>query len=216
MTAQHERWPSPDVEKTEVRVVEVARGEMPTPFGTFTLLAYRALPSGIEYPVLLKKPKDGETPLVRVHSQCATGDIFSSLRCDCGPQLHESMRRVNEHGGVIIYASDHEGRGIGLGNKVRAYALQDQGLDTIEANLRLDLPVDARDYEIAAAILKDLGLTRIALLTNNPEKRKQLTQYGISVAESIPIRISPNGVNDHYLNTKQEKMGHTLELPYEK
>lgn len=210
MIPQSERFNGREINVREIRVVEAGRGELETAHGIFTLLAYQALHSDITYPVLLKKPIEGNTSLVRVHSQCATGDILGSLRCDCGPQKEESIRLIGQHGGVFIYASDHEGRAIGLGNKVKAYALQDLGLDTVEANHALGFPTDARDYGITAAILKELGLLRIRLLTNSPHKVGALEEHGIIIAECVPLCMPKNGVNDRYLDTKKEKLNHRL------
>lgn len=149
--------------------------------------------------------------LVRVHSECLTGDIFGSRRCDCGPQLHESMRLVAESGcGAVVYLRGHEGRGIGLGHKLRAYALQERGLDTVDANLELGLPVDDREYGVGAQILVDLGVAKMRLLTNNPAKYHGLTGFGLEIVERVPLESTPTPENRRYLQTKRERMGHLL------
>lgn len=190
-------------------VVRVASSSLPTPYGTFAITAYKSVLDGREHAALvLGRPK--KNALVRVHSQCLTGDTFFSLRCDCGAQLKESMRRIQQEGaGVIVYKSQ-EGRGIGLGNKIRAYALQDEGLDTVEANLALGFSADNRTYEAAAHILQDLGIRDTRLLTNNPEKERQLSEYGVEVNKRIPLETRPNGANRAYLKTKKKKLGHQL------
>ncbi len=187
--------------------------ELPTAFGTFTLHAFRQIHSGEIHLALTKGQwKPDEAILVRVHSSCVTGDIFGSCRCDCGPQLHEAMRRVEEQGkGVILYMNQ-EGRGIGLLNKLHAYKLQEQGLDTVEANLRLGFKMDERDYGIGAQILRYLGVSKMRLMTNNPKKRAGLMGYGLEIIEIVPLQIQPNPHNSQYLRTKAEKMGHILSL----
>lgn len=152
----------------------------------------------------------GTAPLVRLHSECLTGDVFGSRRCDCGPQLHQALALLAREGGTLLYLRGHEGRGIGLANKLRAYALQDSGLDTVDANLALGLPADARRYDEAAGILRELGLTRLRLLSNNPAKAAALTEHGIGVLEMVPDEIPPVPENVHYLSTKRERMGHCL------
>lgn len=192
-------------------VIHTARATLPSRYGTFTLIIYRSVIDDREHAALLYGEATDRPMLTRIHSQCLTGDTFHSLRCDCGEQLEESMRLIAEKkSGVIIYLNQ-EGRGIGLTNKIRAYALQDSGMDTVEANHALGFPSDARDYAAAADILCDLGIAAIILLTNNPEKLKQLEQHGISVAGHHPLEIAPNSTNRDYLKTKKEKLGHLLE-----
>ncbi len=190
-------------------VVRVSSSTLPTPYGVFAITAYKSTLDGREHAALvLGKPQKGV--LVRVHSQCLTGDTLFSLRCDCGAQLKESMRRIaRERSGIIVYASQ-EGRGIGLGNKVRTYALQDKGLDTVEANHALGFSADQRTYEAAAHILEDLGAREIRLLTNNPEKVRQLSGFGITVVKRLPLEIPPSGITRAYLKTKKKKLGHLL------
>lgn len=189
-------------------VTRVSSASLPTRFGTFSVSVYRSEDGREHAALVLGKPRNGA--LVRVHSRCLTGDTLFSLRCDCGEQLEESMRRIGKAGaGVIVYL-DQEGRGIGLGNKIKAYALQDKGFDTVEANCALGFSPDSRTYEAAADILKDLGIARIRLMTNNPEKERQLSAFGIGIAEIVPLEIASNGVNARYLRTKKRKMGHRL------
>lgn len=190
--------------------------KLPTEFGDFDVIPFIQKSNGTEHLALVKGTwtPDDEV-LVRMHSSCMTGDIFGSYRCDCGPQLHEAMRRVNEAGqGVIIYLMQ-EGRGIGIFNKIHAYKLQDEGQDTVEANIALGFEEDERDYGVGASILHDLKLGKIKLLTNNPVKRAGLEGYGLEVVENIPLEITPNEHNRFYLETKKKKMGHNLDLPSE-
>ncbi len=186
---------------------------LPTAWGSFRLIAYTQLNNGATHMVLKKGTWQEDEPiLVRVHSSCATGDIFGSCKCDCGDQLHHSMEMVEKEGkGLIVYMSQ-EGRGIGLVNKLKAYHLQEQGLDTVEANLKLGFKADERDYGVGAQILRDLGVRKMRLITNNPVKRKGLEGYGLEIVETVPIVISPNEHNERYLKTKQERMGHELNL----
>ncbi len=197
----------------EKLVRKVAEARLPTRYGEFRVMAYRSEIDPDEHLALVKGEIDGEEPiLVRVHSQCTTGDVFGSLRCDCGQQLDLAMKAIAAEGrGVFLYMRQ-EGRGIGLHNKVKAYALQDEGLDTVEANERLGFPPDLRDYGIGAQILADLGVRKMRLLTNNPKKVIGLAGYGLEIVETVPIVATPNPENFHYLETKQKKLGHVLNL----
>ncbi|MCC7265166.1 MAG: GTP cyclohydrolase II [Candidatus Latescibacteria bacterium] len=197
--------------RTEKLIVLEARAPMPTAYGEFTVYAYRSLVDNNPYLALTLGELDGEQDtLVRMHSGCLTGDALGSYLCDCGEQLHRSFEMIAAEGrGVIVYIQHHEGRGIGILHKLKAYQLQrDQGLDTIEANHALGLPMDARDYGIGAQVLYDLGLRRVRFLTNNPKKRVGLEGYGITVVEQVPIASSPNPHNIRYLLTKRDRMGH--------
>jgi 3,4-dihydroxy 2-butanone 4-phosphate synthase / GTP cyclohydrolase II len=187
--------------------------ELPTQWGDFQLVAYRHKSTGQDHLALIKGTWDeNETILVRVHSSCLTGDIFGSCRCDCGPQLHKAMEMVEKAGkGVILYMNQ-EGRGIGLLNKLKAYKLQEQGLDTVEANLQLGFKMDERDYGLGAQILRDLGVSKIRLMSNNPKKRAGLIGYGLEIVETVSIEIQSNAHNENYLMTKKNKMGHSLKL----
>jgi len=197
-------------ERIVERQVEV---KLPTRFGDFELVAYKQTTTGEEHIALVKGQWDpNEAILVRVHSSCVTGDIFGSCRCDCGPQLHRAMEMIETAGkGVIVYMQQ-EGRGIGLLNKLKAYKLQEQGADTVEANLMLGFDMDARDYGVGAQILHDLGVRKMRLLTNNPRKRTGLVGYGLEIVENMPIEIESNIHNERYLRTKKEKLGHNLRL----
>ena len=185
--------------------------KMPTDWGDFDLIAYRQINTGDLHLALIKGKWEKDEPiLVRVHSSCATGDIFGSCRCDCGPQLHAAMQMVEKEGkGVVLYMNQ-EGRGIGLLNKLKAYKLQEQGRDTVEANLDLGFKMDERDYGVGAQILRELGITKIKLISNNPVKRAGLIGYGLEIIESVPIEVVPNPHNEQYLLTKRDKMGHTI------
>ncbi|HEY7857798.1 MAG TPA: bifunctional 3,4-dihydroxy-2-butanone-4-phosphate synthase/GTP cyclohydrolase II [Candidatus Nanopelagicales bacterium] len=198
--------------RNETQIRRIATTRMPSEFGEFTAVGYRATLEGADHVALVfGEIGEGEELLVRVHSECLTGDVFGSLRCDCGPQLHAAMRRVAAEGrGVVLYMRGHEGRGIGLMHKLQAYALQDDGADTVDANLELGLPADARDYGTGAQILADLGVRSMRLLTNNPAKRAGLEGYGLSIIDSVPLEISPNDHNVAYLRTKRDRMGHDL------
>ncbi len=190
------------------RGVEV---DLPTAYGHFRLIPFRQKSNGLEHIALIKGDLSTPEPaLVRVHSSCATGDIFASKRCDCGEQLHRAMQMVDREGrGAIVYLSQ-EGRGIGLMDKIRAYKLQEEGMDTVDANLHLGHKADERDYGVGAQILKSLGVTKMRLMTNNPVKRSGLEGYGLEIVENVPIEVHPNEYNAHYLHTKKDRMGHTL------
>jgi len=197
--------------RREKLVEKVAEAELPTKWGHFRIVTYKDILSGQEHVALVKGKVAGEAPvLVRVHSECLTGDALGSLRCDCGDQLHRAMEMIEAEGkGVLLYMRQ-EGRGIGLANKVCAYRLQDEGLDTVEANLHLGYPPDLRDYGIGAQILVDLGVKKLRLLTNNPKKVAGLSGYGLEIVEQVPIEVEPNPYNVRYLKAKKEKLGHRL------
>jgi len=197
--------------RNERLVERVVSTVLPTEFGEFVAVGYRSLVDDKHHVALVKGDLEGQDDvLVRVHSECLTGDVFHSLRCDCGEQLESALMMIEREGrGVLLYLSQ-EGRGIGLLNKLRAYKLQEEGLDTVDANLRLGLPVDLRDYGIGAQILVDLGLSSIRILTNNPKKISGLSGYGLSVSDQIPIQPASNPHNEGYLRTKRDKLGHTL------
>lgn len=192
----------------------IERGEevdMPTAYGHFRFIPFKQLSNGLEHSALIKGEWDeNESILVRVHSSCATGDIFGSQRCDCGEQLHRAMEMIDNVGkGVVLYMNQ-EGRGIGLMNKIKAYKLQEEGLDTVDANLHLGFDPDERDYGVGAQILRELGVRKMKLITNNPVKRVGLEAYGLEITENVSIEITPNSYNERYLKTKKERMGHTL------
>jgi len=197
--------------KTDSLIEEVVTVDMPTKYGHFKLTAFREKNSNNEHLALVKGSwQPGEPVLVRVHSSCFTGDILGSFRCDCGEQLHEAMRIVEQAGqGVILYMNQ-EGRGIGLLNKLRAYKLQEEGMDTVEANLHLGFPMDKRDYGVGAQILRYLGITKLRLISNNPRKRAGLLGYGLEIVDTVPIEIHPNPHNERYLQTKRDKLGHEI------
>jgi 3,4-dihydroxy 2-butanone 4-phosphate synthase/GTP cyclohydrolase II len=197
--------------KTESLIKREISVQMPTAYGNFDLIAYRQTDTNQEHLALIKGAwTDDEPVLVRVHSSCVTGDIFGSNRCDCGEQLHNAMQLVEQEGkGVVLYINQ-EGRGIGLMNKLKAYKLQEQGMDTVEANLHLGFKMDQRDYGVGAQILRDLGVNKMRLITNNPSKRAGLIGYGLEIVENVPLRIEPNPHNKNYLKTKHDKMGHDL------
>jgi 3,4-dihydroxy 2-butanone 4-phosphate synthase/GTP cyclohydrolase II len=192
-------------------IEEVVRVDMPTQFGHFKLIAFQEKNTSNEHLALIKGEwKPGEPVLVRVHSSCFTGDILGSLRCDCGEQLHGAMKMVEEAGkGAILYMNQ-EGRGIGLLNKLKAYRLQEEGMDTVEANLHLGFQMDQRDYGVGAQILRHLGITKLRLISNNPKKRVGLIGYGLEITEGIPLQVDPNPHNERYLKTKRDKLGHEL------
>lgn len=197
------------------RLVErMGEATVPTEFGAFNCVAYRSTIDGVEHLAFVKGDiSREESVLVRVHSECLTGDVFGSRRCDCGPQLAAAMAMVEKAGtGVIVYLRGHEGRGIGIGHKIRAYSLQDQGLDTVDANVELGLPIDSREYGIGAQILADLGVGKLRLMTNNPAKYGGLGGYGLSVVERVPINTIPTPENEAYLRTKRERMGHLIDM----
>jgi 3,4-dihydroxy 2-butanone 4-phosphate synthase/GTP cyclohydrolase II len=197
--------------KNESLITREIGVDMPTAWGNFDLLAYRQTNTQEIHLALIKGTWEKDEPvLVRVHSSCATGDIFGSCRCDCGPQLHAAMELVEREGkGVVLYMNQ-EGRGIGLINKLKAYKLQEEGMDTVQANLALGLPMDGRDYGVGAQILRDLGVSKIRLISNNPQKRVGLLGYGLEIVDQVPIEIQPNPHNEKYLQTKRDKMGHTI------
>ena len=187
---------------------------LPTEHGDFRALAFRDRRAGVDHIALVSANPDGSQPgddaLVRVHSECITGEAFGSLKCECGPQLDAALDLVHERGGVVVYLRGHEGRGIGLANKLRAYQLQEQGLDTLDANLELGLPADARDYTAAAEILSELGINSVRLLTNNPDKVAQLEAHGITISERVPLLVGVTEQNLGYLSAKRDRMGHQL------
>ncbi|MFE7241825.1 bifunctional 3,4-dihydroxy-2-butanone-4-phosphate synthase/GTP cyclohydrolase II [Streptomyces sp. NPDC057580] len=196
----------------EPTVRREAEVRLPTSFGEFTAYGYRSTVDGVEHVALVHGDLgDGDDILVRVHSECLTGDIFQSQRCDCGPQLHASMQRITEEGrGVVVYLRGHEGRGIGLLSKLRAYELQERGVDTLDANLELGLPADARDYAAGAQILKDLGVHGVRLMTNNPDKTAALLRHGLAITGREPMPVQAGEHNLRYLRTKRDRMGHDL------
>jgi len=196
----------------KLTVKQVAIANLPTKIGEFKIAGYRSLISSEEFVVLFKGEMNSDVPtLVRIHSQCLTGDVFGSIKCDCGPQLKRAMEMIQEEGrGAIVY-QQQEGRGIGIINKIRAYALQDQGADTVEANEKLGFAVDARDYKQCAEILLDLGLRKVKLMSNNPQKIRALEEAGLEVVQRIPIEIEIGEPAAHYLKTKKEKLGHLID-----
>jgi len=192
-------------------VERVATANLPTTIGDFKIAGYRSLTSEEEFVVLYKGELTSDVPtLVRIHSQCLTGDVFGSLKCDCGPQLHKAMEMIEAEGhGAIVY-QQQEGRGIGILNKIKAYALQDNGADTVEANVALGFEVDSREYQQCAEILFDLGLCKVRVLSNNPKKLEALEQAGLQIVERVPIEVDAEEPAAHYLKTKKEKLGHLL------
>ena len=199
--------------KQESIVEKGVEVDLPTKYGRFRLIPFRQKSNGLEHVALIKGTWEKDEPiLVRMHSSCATGDIFGSMRCECGEQLHKAMETIDKEGkGVVVYLSQ-ECRGIGLMNKIAAYKLQEEGLDTVDANLRLGFAADERDYGVGATILHELGVSKIRLMTNNPKKRVGLEGYGLKIVENVPIEIPVNQFNEYYMQTKKEKMGHVLHL----
>ena len=194
----------------ETLIRKTVEASLPTKYGNFRILGYEDH-NGIQHVVLVSgKILKNKAVLVRVHSECLTGDALGSLRCDCGPQLERALTIIGKKGGVVLYTAQ-EGRGIGLLNKIIAYHLQDQGMDTVEANTKLGFKADERDYTVGAQILADLGISKMRLMTNNPRKIKGLEKYGLEIVERVPIQIIPNSKNKKYLKTKKEKLGHFLE-----
>jgi 3,4-dihydroxy 2-butanone 4-phosphate synthase / GTP cyclohydrolase II len=199
--------------KDAISVQKVAESRLPTEIGEFRIAGYRSLVSDEEFVVLFKGEMDADIPtLVRIHSQCLTGDVFGSIKCDCGPQLHRAMELIEREGrGAIVY-QQQEGRGIGIINKIRAYALQDEGADTVEANERLGLGIDLREYDQCVEILRDLGLRKVKVLSNNPEKIQAMRDGGLEIVERVPIEFKPSTNTLKYLTTKKMQMGHLLHL----
>jgi 3,4-dihydroxy 2-butanone 4-phosphate synthase/GTP cyclohydrolase II len=203
--------------RQEMLIKRVTEARIPTDFGDFKAVAYESFDGRMHVALVMGEPGGKDNVLVRVHSECFTGDVLRSSRCDCGSQLHESMRRIAEAGeGVVVYIRGHEGRGIGLRHKLDAYALQDRGLDTVEANVELGFAPDSREYGVGAQILVDLGVTTMRLLTNNPTKRAGLEGYGLEIVSREPLESDPNPENLRYLETKRDKMGHLLALDPER
>lgn len=201
---------TPDTEPT-VRRVAVAK--LPTAFGDFRIAGYRSTVSDEEFVVVFKGELDPERPtLVRIHSQCLTGDVFGSIKCDCGPQLKRALELIQAEGAGAVVYQQQEGRGIGIINKIRAYALQDEGADTVEANEKLGFAVDAREYRQCAEILSDLGLRKVRVMSNNPDKIEALESAGLEVVERVPMELSVPPPAAHYLRTKKKKLGHLLEI----
>jgi 3,4-dihydroxy 2-butanone 4-phosphate synthase / GTP cyclohydrolase II len=196
----------------EKLVRRVSQARIPTQYGDFTAHVFESLLDGAEHLAFVRGEVAGhENVLVRVHSECLTGDVFGSTRCDCGTQLDRAMARIAEEGrGVVVYLRGHEGRGIGLGHKLRAYTLQDEGRDTVEANLELGFPADSREYGIGSQILVDLGVTTMRLMTNNPAKYGGIEGYGLEIVERVPVQTEPTSENIAYLRAKQSKLGHLL------
>lgn len=193
-------------------LTRISSANLPTVYGSFKIIIYKSSQDQIEHVVLLKGINFKKSTLVRIHSRCLTGDVFSSLKCDCKDQLRVSLAKIGKaKNGVLIYLNQ-EGRGIGLVNKIKAYALQETGLDTVQANEQLGFSADARSYKVAAQILRDLNISQISLLTNNPDKVSQLNSFGITVTQCIPLEIAPNQIDKSYLKTKKHKLGHKLRL----
>lgn len=202
--------PLPTTPAPRRRVSLRAESNVPTTHGTFRFLAYKDRVTGTDHLAVVSGDLTEEAPLVRVHSECLTGEAFGSLKCECGPQLDAALDRIDKDGGIVIYMRGHEGRGIGLINKLRAYNLQERGLDTVDANLALGLPADARDYAAAAGILAGLGVEQVRLLTNNTDKVNQLRGFGLDVVEQVPLLVGVGPNNHQYLETKRDRMGHVI------
>ena len=200
----------PGAPRNSRRVSLRAQAQVPTAHGTMQFLAYKDRVTATDHVAVVSGTLTDEAPLVRVHSECLTGEAFGSLKCECGPQLDAALRAISEHGGVVVYMRGHEGRGIGLINKLRAYSLQEGGLDTVDANLALGLPADARDYAAAAGILSDLGVTKLRMLTNNGDKVTKLRALGLDVVEQVPLLVGVGPNNHQYLQTKRDRMGHLI------
>jgi 3,4-dihydroxy 2-butanone 4-phosphate synthase / GTP cyclohydrolase II len=192
------------------RVSLRAEAHVPTSHGEFRFLAYKDRVTGTDHLAIVSGDLSDDAPLVRVHSECLTGEAFGSLKCECGPQLDAALDAIEQDGGIVVYMRGHEGRGIGLINKLRAYSLQERGLDTVDANLALGLPADARDYAAAAGILADLGVDRVRLLTNNTDKVNQLRELGLDIVEQVPLIVGVGPNNHQYLETKRDRMGHII------
>ena len=209
MSKEQEKCPTDE----NITVEKIAVANLPTETGDFKIAGYRSLNSTEEFVVLYKGKMERDVPtLVRIHSQCLTGDVFGSIKCDCGPQLQKAMDLIEAEGrGAIVY-QQQEGRGIGIVNKIRAYALQDEGADTIEANERLGFAVDARTYEQCAEILFDIGLYKVRVMSNNPDKLQALKDAGLRIVERVPIEVEAQEPAAHYMRTKKEKMGHLLDF----
>lgn len=196
-----------------ISVEKIAVANLPTEIGDFKIAGYRSLTSSEEFVVLFKGEMKRDQPtLVRIHSQCLTGDVFGSVKCDCGPQLNKAMRLIEDAGSGAVVYQQQEGRGIGIVNKIRAYALQDQGADTVEANEKLGFAVDAREYQQCAEILFDIGLCKVRVMSNNPDKLEALKAAGLRIVERIPLEVEAEESAAHYLRTKKEKMGHLLDF----
>lgn len=192
-------------------ILKIASVTLPTRYGIFQISIYQSSKDSLEHVVLQSGERLKKPTLVRIHSRCLTGDVFSSLKCDCRDQLEMSLKTIDQQGGILIYLNQ-EGRGIGLGSKIKAYFLQEKGYDTVEANKKLGFAADPRSYKIAAQVLKSLNVNQIVLITNNPDKVNQLESYGITVTGCIPLETTPNSINKSYLKTKKDKLGHKLRL----